>query len=126
MDSFFKTSKTISNNIKSFTENKLKGKFRLNLKYKRKYNIKKINTNLLLNNKNNIPIYQCCKNTIGTITQINLCLLKKIIESNDKFYTIKEENGNTNLITEPNIINEDNGLFIRNIIQKDDNLIYLK
>jgi hypothetical protein len=126
MDSFFKPAIANINNINSFIENKLKGTFRLNLKYKRKYNIKQINTNLLLNNKNNIPIYQCCKNTIGTITQINLCLLKKIIESNDKFYIIKEENGNTNLITEPNIINEDNGLFIRNIIQKDDNLIYLK
>ena len=126
MDSFFKTSTTISNNVNSFTKNNLKEKFRLNLNYKRKYNIKKINTNLLLNNKNNIPIYQCCKNTIGTITQINLCLLKNIIESNDKFYTIKEENGNINLIMEPNIIDEDIGIFIKSIINKDDNLIYLK
>jgi len=129
MDTYF-TPATVNNNsdilFPKNSENKLTGKFRLNMKYKRKYNIKKINTNLLLNDKNNIPIYQCCKNKIGAIIQINLCILKIIIESNDKFYIIKEENGNTNLIIEPNIINEDIGLFIRSIIQKDENLIYLK
>jgi hypothetical protein len=128
MDTYFTPATVNNKSDTSFSknENKLTHKFRLNLKYKRKYNIKKINTNLLLNEKNNIPIYQCCKNTIGTITQINLCILKNIIESNNKFYIIKEENGNTNLITEPNIINEEAGLFIKNNIQKDENLIYLK
>ena len=77
-------------------------------------------------NKNDIPIYECCTNTIGPTTYIDLCILKRIIESNEKFYIINEENGNINLIIEPNLIDEDIGLFIRNIIEKDNNLIYLK
>jgi hypothetical protein len=106
--------------------NNLKGKFKLSIKYKRKYDIKNINTDSLIKNQNEIPIYQCCKNTIGPTIHMNLCLLKSIIESNETFYNIKEENGNINLITEPNFINENYGLLIRSYIEQDENLLYLK
>ena len=130
---FSNLDKTIADLKNSFSDigninentNKLKGKFNLSIKYKRKYNIKNININSLLKNKNEIPIYQCCKNTIGPVIKMNLCSLKTIIESNNMYYIIKEENGNTNLITEPNIFNEENGLIIRSYIEPDDNLIYL-
>ena len=101
--------------------------FNLSIDYtERKYNIKNINANLLLKSTNEILPYECCKTTIGQITNMNLCLLKTIIESNNTNYIVKEENGNMNLIIEPNIINEDIGLLIRSYINKDDNLIYLK
>lgn len=150
MDNFFKThiptslvdtKRTFSNLDNSITDlsnsfsdigdttentNEFKNKFNLSINYKRKYNIKNININSLLKNKNEIPIYQCCKNTIGPIIYMNLCLLKIIIESNNMYYIIKEENGNISLITEPNIFDEDNGLFIRSYINPDENLIFLK
>lgn len=106
--------------------NNLKNKFNLFIKYNRIYNIKDLNINKILHDQNQIPSYQCCKNTIGPVIHMNLCLLKVIIEKNNLFYIIKEENGNTNLIIEPNIFNENNGLLIRSYIDFDDNLIYLK
>lgn len=112
------------NNIFEDTSNYI-NKFNLSINYKRIYNIKDININLLLKNKNIIPMYQCCKNTIGPVININLCFLKIIIETS-KYYIIKEENGNTNYIIEPNILNEEEGLLIISYIQKDNNLLYLK
>ena len=128
MDNFFKTHvpKAIEKLDKMIDLNKMKGKFNLSIKYKRKYNIKDININSLLKNKEEIPIYECCKNTVGAVIHMNLCILKTIIESSNVYYIIKEENGNTNLIIEPNIFNEENGLLIRNYLEPDNNLIYLK
>jgi len=127
MDNYFKKPSDPKNKNKIINNvNELKGEFNLLINYKRKYNIKNININSLLKNKDDIPNYQCCKNTIGNRVHINMCLLKPIIELNDVCYIIEEENGNTNLIMEPNIFNEDIGLLIRSYINKDINLLYLK
>jgi len=127
MDSFFALhTPTNVENINVEKTNKIQDNFNLFINYNKKYNINNINTNLLLKNNNDIPIYECCKNTIGKITHMNLCLLKTIIELNDTNYMIKEENGNVNIVIEPNIINKDTGLLIRSYIEKDTNLIYLK
>ena len=64
----------------------------------------------------NIPKYECCGKTIGPTHNMNLCPLKTIIENNNTFYMIKEENGNENLITEPSVYNKENGLLIRDYI----------
>jgi len=117
----------INKDIKNINKDikKLKNQFNLSISYKRKYDIKNININSLIK-KDDIPLYECCKNTIGNIIRMNLCQLKTIIENNDNYYIIKDQNENTNLITEPNIFNEDNGLLIRNYIESDNNLLYIK
>jgi hypothetical protein len=117
----------INKDIKNINKDikKLKNQFNLSISYKRKYDIKNININSLVK-KDDIPIYECCKNTIGNIIRMNLCQLKTIIENNDNYYIIKDQNENTNLITEPNIFNEDSGLLIRNYIESDNNLLYIK
>lgn len=136
MNKFFKKynplldniTKDIKKDIKKDIEKnieKLKNKFNLSINYKRKYNIKNININSLIK-KDDIPVYECCKNTIGHIIRMNLCQLKTIIENNDNYYIIQDANGNTNLIAEPNIFNEDAGLLIRSSIESDNNLIYVK
>jgi hypothetical protein len=104
----------------------LSGYYKLFIEYKRKYDIKNVNVDLLLKNKIEIPMFQCCKNTIGPVTNIDLCVLKKIIETSSTNYMIKEQNGNTNLIIEPNIFNENDGLQMISYIQKDENLTYMK
>ena len=116
------------NEIKNKVIDIVKNKFNLGIKYKRNYNIKNINIDLVISKFKEIdlPNYQCCKNNIGPITLINLCPLKTIIENNNKFYIIKEENGNISLITEPCTLTENIGLQILERVYSDDNLIYLK
>ena len=104
----------------------LKNKFKLLTNYKRNYDIKVYNIDSLLSDKNVIPQYECCKNTIGPITKINLCKLKTIIESKKIYHIINEENGNNNLIVEPNIFNEEIGIIIMTLINTDPNLLYIK
>jgi hypothetical protein len=137
MDKFFKKYNPVIDNItknislkdiKNINKDikKLKNKFNLSINYfKRKYDIKNININSLIK-KDDIPIYECCKKTIGNVINMNLCQLKIIIENNDKYYIIKDANGNTNLITEPNVFDEDTGLLVRNYIEPDKNLVYIK
>ena len=118
-------SEFINKNIKKIEEEK--DKFNLAIDYVNKnYDVKKINVNLLLKNDINIPKYECCGKTIGPTHNMNLCPLKTIIENNNTFYMIKEENGNENLITETSIYNKENGLLIRDYIKNDLNLIYIK
>jgi hypothetical protein len=103
MDSFFKTNipnadnNNILSNTNNITEstNNSKSKFKLSENYKRKYNIKKVNTNSLLNSNIEIPTYQCCKNTSGPTMNTNLCLLKTIIESNNKYLFNKNWESNS-------------------------------
>ena len=134
MNTFFKkhipsTINTIKNSgtvASTSTNNKSNNAYNLLIKYKRPYNIKKINTNFLFSSKTEIPTTNGYVNTTGPIVNLNLCSLKPIIENNSQYYIIKEENGNTNLITEPNIINNEYGNLIRNYINKDKNLLYIK
>lgn len=133
-DKYFNLDNTIANIQNSFSDigesvgniTKEKGKFNLLLKYKRKYDIKNVSINNLLNNKNQIPKYQCCKQSIGPVVDFNLCLLQKIIMEMPNIYVLDEENGNKLLITEPIPFNEDIGLYIRDLIVEDPNIVYLK
>lgn len=90
--------------------------------------------NLLLDNQeelnnlldiNDIPIYQCCKNTIGNYMNTNLCNVAKLSKTINKFYTINEENGNTCYITDPINFDESIGFEIRKKIIFDTNIYYL-
>lgn len=90
--------------------------------------------NLLIDNQDNkvdildindIPIYQCCKNTIGNYTNINLCNLANLVKSNKKYYTLNEENGNKCYISEPIMFDETIGFEIRKKIKFDSSIYFL-
>ena len=117
-----------NNSINPNNENIIvKNKFNLSFDYLNKsYDVKKINVNLLFKKDANIPKYECCGKTIGQTLHTSLCPLKTIIENNNKYYIIKEENGNYNLITEPSVYSKEKGLLIRNYIKNDSNLVYIK
>jgi hypothetical protein len=100
-------------------------KFNLQLQYSRNYDINKYSINKLLNNFTQIPNYQCCSIVIGPLIGINLCPLKKIIESNPQFYILEQENGNVILITQPSPFNETIGLYIRDSVKQDTDIKYL-
>lgn len=99
------------------------GKF--NLQYNKKYDINKYSINKLLNNTIQIPTYHCCSTVIGPIIELNLCHLKKIIDSNSIYHILEQENGDIKFIAEPSPFDETIGLYIRNNIKQDVDIKYL-
>jgi hypothetical protein len=101
------------------------GKFNLQIEYSRNYDINKHSVNKLLDSFTQIPNYQCCSKVIGPLIGINLCPLKKIIESNPQFYILEQENGNVIFITQPSPFNETIGLYLRDSVKQDMSVKYL-
>jgi hypothetical protein len=96
------------------------GLFDLNINYNKPYDIEKINLNNLLFDTNQIPTYQCCKESTGPLLQLNFSNLEIILQNNSLFNILKEDNGNTLYITEPFPFDEMIGLYIRNVITDND------
>lgn len=103
--------------IGDLDDNYSSGQFNLHLDNQDKF--------ISLVNPNDIPIYQCCKNTIGNYLNINLCNLANLMKTINKFYTLNEENGNKCYITDPINFDESIGFEIRRKIVFDTNIYYL-
>uniref|UniRef100_A0A6C0D846 Alpha-carbonic anhydrase domain-containing protein n=1 Tax=viral metagenome TaxID=1070528 RepID=A0A6C0D846_9ZZZZ len=101
-------------------------KFNLNLKYNKRYDVNSISVNNLLNNINVIPEYKCCGTTYGPEINFNLCNLETILNNMVIFHNLEEDNGNSNLVTEPVPFSEEIGLHIRNILTDDNDVVYIK
>ena len=102
-----------------------------NINYERnKYNLvsdnisNNINLDNLITNTNQIPTYQCCKESIGPLIKIDFCNLEIILKNTSKFYKLFEERGNSLYISDPFPYDETIGLYIRNVII-DDNINYI-
>jgi len=63
-----------------------------------------------------LPVYQCCQNTIGPLITFDLSLLNNIIINSNTIFTLEEENGDFNYIIEPVPFNQEIGLLIRSLI----------
>jgi hypothetical protein len=94
--------------------------FNLNIQYNKKFDIDNIIS------INNIPSYQCCKNSVGPLSKIIFYNIESIINNSNIFYSLEEESNNLILITEPNPFSEDIGLYIRSNIIKDTSINYIK
>jgi hypothetical protein len=101
------------------------GKFNLSLQYNRNYDIEKYSANKLIHQTKQIPVYQCCKNSVGPLLTQDLCILNTIINNNTNAFILEEETGNIDYIIEPIPFNEIIGLQIRKLII-NDNIKYLK
>jgi hypothetical protein len=127
---YFNANKTYANIKNSFPDinisgdifeniNKEKGKYNLNLEYNNN-----INLDNLLTNTNEIPTYQCCKESIGPLVNLHFCNLDAILKNITIFYKLFDETGKILYITDPLPYNEDIGLYIRNVII-DENVNYI-
>jgi hypothetical protein len=134
---YFNLNNTFANTKNSFPDinsqmlsensyNHEKNKFNLKITYKKSFDVNKITLNNLLYNTNQIPLYQCCSDSIGPIMLFNLSNLQLIFKNITLFYILYSESGEKYYITDPHPFSEDIGLYIRHSIT-DDNLIrYVK
>jgi hypothetical protein len=97
-------------------------KYNLNLEYNDSFT--NINLDNLIINVNQVPTYQCCKESVGPIINLDFCNLQHILNNTTKFYKLFEESGQTLYITDPLPYNENIGLYIRNVII-DENINYI-
>ena len=101
----------------------LKNTFDLNKEYKDN----KFSLNTLIPSEVLIPQYECCRDSIGQKLRFNLCDLQQILLNNNKIYAqLEDRDGNSYLISDPQLFDENIGLNLFTKIKNDDLVVFMK
>jgi len=100
----------IKKNINSYIN-----KYNLGYIYERNYDIYKISVNNLFNYSNDIPKYECCGVTIGSLKKTDLCQIQTIVNEMTSF-KIVNQNNDILYISEPVPFDVNNGIELLNAL----------
>jgi hypothetical protein len=82
--------------------------------------------NNLITNKDTIPSYECCKDSIGNNINFDLSVFNELLSDNNSFYKLYDRDNNIYYITDPKEFDENIGLNIYNKITIDNLITYMK